>query len=132
MGLAERREVKKHQEETVPTLEQELEEICGVRIPYEVDWDSFARDGASLGWVGTTSGFQNINDGLREVCRDDLGKEAVRESIKRIAIENIPDKAENKIEVADEALTVHWAWGKGDDAFSFSYTRVREAVENAL
>ena len=44
MGLNERRKIKELQDVTFPGRVKEIEEICGVAIPYEVDWDSLADD----------------------------------------------------------------------------------------
>ena len=44
MGLNERRKVKELQETTLPGRVKEIEEICGKGIPYEVDWDSIAKE----------------------------------------------------------------------------------------
>ncbi len=132
MGLAEKRRVKEHQDETIPAVQRQIAESAGFTVPFEIDWDSFTNDPQSLEWVGTTSGMYVIADALQAVCADDMGKQALKENFKTVAVKNVLQKSDEKIEFADGVLTVHWAWGKGDDAFNFSSTRVRETVEAGL
>ena len=48
MGLEERRKIKELQDVTLPGRVQEIEEICGKAIPYEIDWDTLKDDAEGL------------------------------------------------------------------------------------
>src|SRR5215510_15663594 len=91
MGLNERRKIKELQETTLPERVKEIEEICGKPIPYEVDWDSFADDAEGLNFLDNIS-CHRVNMALRTICVDDLGREAVREGLKRIRLKNVKSK----------------------------------------
>jgi hypothetical protein len=132
MGLAEQRKIKEHQDKAIPAVQKQIQEACGRTVQIEIDWDSFTKDPTSLDWVGTTSGLYAVGDGVEGVCSDDLGKTAVRENLKKIAVRNVPDVAQEKLNFADGTLTVQWAWGAAQDAGNFSYTKVREALEKGL
>src|SRR5690242_2002259 len=93
MGLAERRKIKELQEVTLPERVREIEEICGVPIPYEVDWESLADDAEGLNFMDNIS-CHRLNMALRVICMDDMGKEAVREGLKKVRLKNVKNKGE--------------------------------------
>ena len=82
MGLNERRKIKELQDETFPGRVKEIQEICGVAIPYEVDWDSLADDADALNFIDNIS-CHRLNMALRVICQDDMGKAAVRQGLKK-------------------------------------------------
>ena len=55
MGLEERRKSKELEDEVLPGRVKEIEEICGVAIPYEVDWNSFDSDLQGLNFMDNIS-----------------------------------------------------------------------------
>ena len=93
MGLNERRKIKELQDTTLPGRVKEIEEICGVAIPYEVDWDSLSDDLEGLNFLDNLS-CHRLNMALRVICQDDMGKEAVRDGLKKIKLGNVKTQAE--------------------------------------
>lgn len=112
MGLAERRKIKELQDEVLPGRVKEIEEICGKPIPYEVDWDSLADDAAGLNFLDNLS-CHRLNMALRTICLDDMGKEAVRDSLKLIKLKNVADPASRFIAFNDGVLEMHCAYAQG-------------------
>src|SRR4051794_27289396 len=96
MGLAEKRKIKELQEVTFPARTSDIQEICGVPIPYEVDWASLADDAEALNFIDNLS-CHRLNMALRMICQDDLGKEAVRDGLKLVRLKNVSDKASMQI-----------------------------------
>ncbi len=70
---------------------KEIEEICGAPIPYEVDWDSF--DMEALNFMDNIS-CHRLNMALRTICTDDIGKEAVRDTLKKVKLKNVKTRGE--------------------------------------
>jgi hypothetical protein len=132
MGVAEQRLIKDHQDNTIPKVQKQIAEACGKIIPIDIEWDSFTVDPTSLRWLGTTSGLYVIGDALEAICSDDLGKTAVQNGVKKIAVKNVPEISQEKVAFAEGVVIVHWGWGKADHAFDFSSARVREVVEGGL
>jgi hypothetical protein len=130
MGLNERRKIKELQDIVFPGRVKEIEEICGVPIPYEVDWDSFATDLEGLNFLDNGS-CHRLNMALRTICRDELGKDAVRDGIKLIKLRNVATAAEMKIDCADGILEMHCAYALKSDGF-FSDNTIREFLEKVL
>src|SRR5262245_31731310 len=94
MGLNERRKMKELQEVSFPARVKEIEEICGVAIPYDVDWHSLADDAEALNFIDNIS-CHRLNMALRVICQDDMGKAAVRQGLKKIKLKNVKDQSAN-------------------------------------
>jgi hypothetical protein len=126
MGLNERRKIKELQDTTLPDRVQEIEEICGKPIPYEVDWDSLADDAEGLNFLDNIS-CHRLNMALRTICVDDMGKEAVRDSLSLIKLKNVKDKSEMKINFDAGVLEMHCAYALRTDGM-YSDNEIREVL----
>src|SRR6478672_162834 len=109
MGLNERRKIKELQDETFPGRVKEIQEICGMAIPYEVDWESLSDDAEALNFIDNIS-CHRLNMALRIICQDEMGKAAVREGLKKIRLKNVRDKAAMQINFRDGVLEMHCAY----------------------
>lgn len=109
MGLNERRKIKELQDTTFPERVREIEEICGKAIPYEVDWDSLADDAEGLNFIDNLS-CHRLNMALRVICMDDMGKEAVREGLKLIRLQNADGKSDMHMTFEDGVLEMRCAY----------------------
>src|SRR5215831_12922070 len=114
MGLNERRKIKELQDTTLPGRVKEIEEICGAPIPYEVDWESLSDDLEGLNFIDNIS-CHRLNMALRIICQDDMGKEAVREGLRKIKLKNVMDKNAMKISFQGGVLDMHCAYALRTD-----------------
>ena len=130
MGLDERRKIKELQEVTLPARSVEIQEICGKPIAYDVDWDSMADDPVALNFLDNLS-CHRLNMALRMICRDDLGKQSVRDSLKSVKLKNIKDKATKQINFQGGILEMRCAYAMGVDG-AFSDGEIREILEKGL
>jgi hypothetical protein len=90
MTLSERRVVKEFQADKLPAFKARVEEALGFAVPIEVDWDTLSVPGESQLYTDSWSQiyFEPLIAGLAAVCRDDLGREAVKEGVKKIVVRN--------------------------------------------
>jgi len=90
MGLAERRVQKDFQDNHFPKLKKEVDAAAHLTIPLEVKWDTLAPEGQSHLFVDswTKVYFQPLVAALKNVCRDDMGREAVKEKLKKVVMQN--------------------------------------------
>ena len=130
MGLNERRKIKELQEVTFPGRVQEIQEICGKPIPYEVDWDSLAEDAEGLNFIDNLS-CHRLNMALRVICQDDMGKAAVREGLRLIKLGNVKDKAAMRISFDAGVLEMRCAYALRTDGM-FSDNEIRELLMKKL
>ncbi|MCC6538121.1 MAG: hypothetical protein IT162_11250 [Bryobacterales bacterium] len=130
MGLAERRMMQELKETTLPAREQEIAEICGQAIPYDVDWDSLANDGEALRFLDNVS-CHRLNMALRVICMDAMGKEAVASSLKKVRLVNVKDKAAMNVEFAGGTLEMRCAYALGAEGMH-SDGAIRQVLESGL
>jgi len=130
MGLIERRKVKELQEETLPGRVKEIAEICGAPIPYDVDWESFADDIEALNYLDNIS-CHRLNMALRVICQDELGKSAVRDTIKQVKLKNVKDKGQVRIAFDKGTLKMNCAYALGANGM-FNDNEIRALLEKHL
>lgn len=126
MGLEEKRKIKELEDTTLPERVKEIEEICGKAIPYEIDWASFDGDLEGLNFMDNLS-CHRLNMALRTICTDDLGKEAVRDSLQVVKLKNVRDKADMKMSFEGGVLEMHCAYAQRTEGM-FSDGEIREAI----
>ncbi len=130
MGLAERRKIKELQDTTLPGRVKEIEEICGAPIPYEVDWDSFNDDLEALNFMDNIS-CHRLNMALRVICQDEMGKEAIRETVKKIKLKNVKTAKDMSIAFDAGTLEMHCAYALHTDGM-YSDNVIRELLMKHL
>lgn len=90
MGLAERRATKEFQDKHLPELQNEIRKVAGFAVPIEVAWEQLAVEGQvdfyKEAW--TEIFFKPVIEGLRQIGRDDMGKEAIKSGLKKIEFRN--------------------------------------------
>lgn len=90
MGLAEKRAIKTFQEGKFSEFTEKINTIAGKNLEFEVKWDELAEDGMSHLYedAWTKVYFQPLMDALNNICADDMGKEAIGESLSKVVISN--------------------------------------------
>jgi hypothetical protein len=109
MGLAERRAIKHFQDTQLPVLEKAIDDAAGFEVPLETDWNALAVDDYTHMYDEAFAKvyFQPIALALAEVAQDDMGREALKSGLKRIAIRNSADKyGDDAISFEDGVLTI--------------------------
>lgn len=130
MGLIERRMMQELKDKTLPEREAEIAEICGARIPYDVDWDSLADDAEALRFVDNVS-CHRLNMALRVICMDAMGREAVAGTVKRVRLVNVAEPAQMALSFADGTLEMRCAYRHGAQGMH-SDGAIRQLLEQSL
>lgn len=88
MGLAERRAIKNFQEAEFPKIKQQVDAVAGFEVAVNVAWDTLAEDdyGHLLGESIPKVYFKPLIEALREICVDELGKDALKGGLKTVEI----------------------------------------------
>ena len=109
---------------------QEIAEICGKPIPYEVDWDSMSDDYQALNFIDNIS-CHRLNMALRMICQDEMGKEAVRDGLKLVKLKNVKTQAEKGLKFSGGVLEMECAYALLGDGM-FSDGEIRAVLEKGL
>ena len=90
MGLQEKRAVKAFQDDSYKKLTNEINTLAGYPIEFDVNWDTLAvEDRADLYEEGFTKVyFTPLINALKEIAADDMGKEALKDALKKVVIKN--------------------------------------------
>ncbi|OVE76813.1 hypothetical protein BVX98_04680 [bacterium F11] len=95
MGLAEKRAVKEFQDGAFPGLKKQIDEAAGFDVPLDVNWDSLGVEGLAHLYADAFEKvyFIPVIEALKKICADDMGKEALKGSLKNIVLSNTEDKS---------------------------------------
>ena len=130
MGLNERRKIEELKRDVFPGRVLEIEEICGKAIPYEIDWESISDDATALNFIDNLS-CHRLNMALRMICQDEMGKQAVRESMKLVKLKNVLDVESRQITFVDGVLEMHCAYALGASGM-IGDNEIRQFLEKSL
>jgi hypothetical protein len=111
MGLQERRAMEQAVQGWLPARQAELKEICGGDVPYDVDWASFEGDVKGIEWL-EFNGPQQVSAAFRGVCTDDLGRQAVREGVKKVVLKNMAEIGQKALGFQDGVLSLCCAFAQ--------------------
>ncbi len=132
MGLRERRQVQNYQTTIIPEVRAELQQLAGgAEIAVEIDWSTFENNAEALDQLQHQA-LGRVVDAVRRICIDDLGKDAIRQGLKVVAVTNVPTVAEKGISFADGRLEVRGAYGTGDSAGMPQDSEIQRLLEDAL
>jgi hypothetical protein len=104
MGLAEKRLAKHIQEQVLPGFMAELGALAGFEPLLDIDWESFtAYDEYPLSRLEGDI-LPGLLAAFKSICRDELGREALKASLKRIRLENSDDPDRVELRFAEGEL----------------------------
>ena len=91
MGLKERRAITNFEETIYPKLVDGLKAAAGFELEVEVDWTSIAEEGMDHLYDDAIPMifFAPIEAAIKGICIDDMGREALQESLKKIVLRNV-------------------------------------------
>ena len=130
MGLNEKRKLKEIQDTTLPERTKELLEITGAPVGYDVDWAGFQDSYDALNFLDNVA-CHRVNMALRMICADSVGKDAVKDGLKKVRIVNVKDKAAKKLEFGGGVLAMTGAYAEGLSG-AFSDNEIREKLVAGL
>lgn len=90
MGLLEKRALKAFQEDNYQKLLSEINTLAGYTIEFDIKWDNITKDdyAAMYDEAFTKVYFTPFIEALKEITADDMGKEALQETLKKVVIKN--------------------------------------------
>ncbi|MCC6138150.1 MAG: hypothetical protein IT287_05930, partial [Bdellovibrionaceae bacterium] len=91
MGLAQRRISQAFQTEQYPEWKNKLVDALGFDVPIEIKWesmldDSYADKEQYFNWYAKVY-FQPLIETFKNICQDDMGKEALKAALKKVIID---------------------------------------------
>jgi hypothetical protein len=111
-SLEEKREIKKATDSWLPEKNKELAELSGGgSMAFDVDWATFAGDLQGLNWL-EFNGPQQVVNAFRMIGTDDLGREALRDSVRKVVVKNAKEPGQKALALDGGVLTLTCAFSK--------------------
>jgi hypothetical protein len=90
MGLAEKRAIQDFQNNKFDSWKRQISEAAGCDLQFNIQWDTLTKDGEShLFEEGFQKVFfQPLLDAMKQICKDQMGKDAIKAGVKEIHILN--------------------------------------------
>lgn len=129
MGLAEKRMLAQLRDETVPKYQSELHKITGSEIALDIDWKTF-EDSTSAMQNLEPKALKPLSEIFRKITSDQLGKDAVSESIQTIKLSHGKEAHIPSFTLKGGVLSMPWDWEGWPG--SFFPDSVREKIESML
>jgi hypothetical protein len=108
MGLAERQMMAKLKDQWLPDYQTKLNEALGCPVEIVMDEASFATVD-SISYLGTLF-FDRFTSGVREICSDKLGKEALQEAMKKVVIHHTTAEKSHKLDLSGGTFSATGKW----------------------
>jgi len=131
MGLIEKRLIKEAKETWVLEEQKDMRAIANSDVVIDIDWASFETDEPALRNLQHL-GVRRMSNAFRVSCVDDLGKEAIRESVKRIVVSNVKDAKEGSVSIEDGTVTLRGAFARGTEGGCMPDLTIARAFERML
>ena len=135
MGLAERRIIKDFEANVFPGLKKKIDDAAGFAVPMEIRWDTLAKEERfSHQWAADWPNiyFQPIIEAFKQICVDDMGKEALKGALKQIVVQNTKDSYSSDWATFESGvLTLDYQFANVD-AVRDRMEKLKTAVEKAL
>ncbi|MDP1914820.1 MAG: hypothetical protein Q8L14_01155 [Myxococcales bacterium] len=131
MGLAEKRWVQERKKTDEEAFVAQLKTVTQVEVPVEIDWDAFSANMGDAQYISHDSyGLPNLVKAFKEITFDELGKEAVKGSLKKIVITPAPS---DQARFAFESGVVQWHAYFGSSSSGYVYAdQMKKTIEAAL
>jgi hypothetical protein len=130
-SLEEKREIQKATSGWLPEKNKELAELSGGgSMTFDVDWATFAGDLQGLNWL-EFNGAQQVVNAFRMVGADDLGKSALRDSVKKVVVKNVREPNQKSLGLDGGVLTLACAFAKSPGG-RFSHDEIRDFLTSKL
>ncbi len=135
MALAEKRTIEDFKKTKFDSWKKQICDAAGFEINIQVEWDSLAQEGyAHVLQEGFEKVyFMPIVEALKQVCRDDLGKQVVKSHLQEIMICNKTSShnPENSVSLDSRRLKIDLEPATNIDEQRERTERIVRLLENA-
>jgi hypothetical protein len=131
MGLAEKRWAAEKKNTDEAALVAKVNATLGFSVPIEIDWDGFSRHLDDAQYITHESyGVPNLVKALSSVTADALGKEAIKDALKKIVIQAA--KSDDASFTFDQGV-ITWKAYFGSSSTGYIYAdAMQKKLESAL
>ena len=130
-SLDEKREIEKAKGQWLPAKNKELSELSGGgTMGFEIDWASFAGDLQGMSWL-EFNGPQQVVNAFRMIGEDDLGRQALRDGVKKVVVKNAASEKEKAMAFQAGVFTLTCAFAKSPGG-RFTHDQIKAFLSEKL
>jgi hypothetical protein len=127
-SLTTRRHIETATKETIPDAVKRIEEAVGVKVELTLANESLGDD--EKAWNNFYLVCNRLVDAIAEVGKDQLGKDAIKAGVKKIAISKSTGDTADEVTVKEGTLTVKTAFT--DDSIYTLQGLIQSTLEKSL
>jgi hypothetical protein len=131
MGLIEKRLIKEAKDTWVLEEQKDMRAISGSEVVIDIDWASFETDETALRNLQHL-GVRRLSNAFRVICVDDLGKEAIRDGVKRVIVTNVKDANAGSVTLENGTVTLVGAFARGTEGGCMPDLLIARTLEKML
>lgn len=132
MGLAEKRWVQERKKTDEEAFVAQLKTVTQVEVPVEIDWDGFSAQLDDAQYISHDSyGLTNLIKAFEEITFDELGKEAVKGSLKKVVVKPAADAAQARFVFEGGVVQWHGYFGSSSSGYVYA-EQMKKTIEAAL
>ncbi len=137
MGLAEKRAAAEFETTVYPGLKKQIDEAAGFEVPTEVRWDTLIKQEKQVAaWKDAWPKlyFLPIVNAFKQICVDPMGKDALKETLKKIVVQDAKPSYSSywaSFDKASGTLTLDYQFTNVDD-INGRADMLRKVVEDAM
>ncbi|WP_075602434.1 hypothetical protein [Saccharicrinis aurantiacus] len=137
MGLKERRIAQQFEQEQLPELTEQINKAAGFEVEMEIKWETLVAEERFNHLLADSYPkvyFQPLIEAFTAICADDMGKEALQESLKKVLIvnENNHHNPTHAYSFSDGILKVDHSPIMNVDDVKSRTEKLNELLENSL
>ena len=131
MGLAEKRWAAEKKKTDEQAFVSQVNATLGFTVPIEIDWEGFSTNLDEAQYIThDTYGLPNLVRALSKITIDDLGKQAIKDGLKKIVITSA--KSDDTNFTFDQGV-INWKAYFGSSSSGYIYAdAMQKKIEQAL
>lgn len=139
MGLAEKRAIEGFKTSQYTDFKKQIEGILGASVEFDIAWDNFSmqlegRSNPTEAMSEYMAGmfFQPMINAFKSICSDDMGKTALKESLKKVQMLNSGNYYSDSGVTYDSGVLKLDFYYANVDQVADRETAIRTKIESAL
>jgi hypothetical protein len=136
LGLAEKRKSSEMEAEKFGAWKKMVTDACNVELTYEVGWEDLVREGYAEHYPNVVEWnfFAPLAKALKEICSDDIGKQAFKKSFKKVKITGSGKWSGLEVKISGDTifLDADPSYNRTQDTIFSDAEQIRKAIEAKL
>jgi hypothetical protein len=136
MGLVEKRLAMTMEKDSLPAWQKMVTDACGAPVAFEVVWTELVKEKFESAYPKTVeyNFFKPLATAFGSICRDDLGKQALADRVKKVHVGSTRNWSSLKVWIEGDTLFLDAdpSYARTENDTKDYAKRIQTALESAL